>query len=681
MWAVIVKDPVFQEHNRRSTDLRDRFRNAYPDLYQAAGYKPRAPPKKKDGLARATADDQLVTGPVRRKRRHTSQGILRGGTKSVPQSAAPSEDEGASSGEEEDVAGLRPRTRSSSIAPKRSSSAMTRPAPVQDSDDLMDSLLSLDPNSSSDMEGHLSSGLDTPTHSSHNAWSVTNGSPTSSHLSSDYLVSNQSSPFQSSRGADGFSSFGTIGKSAWGGDWFSANPRMDPTSGHPSAASLFDHSFSPSSPFSFNHLSHGVLDRYDLVPASIPHDFLSEAGVGETHSTFSDDLMPSRGFTHHSNYAGDLIFGARSYLQQNNYYGDSSLSMGLGLTGMTPATSAISPAMTSIDEFAGITLNDHQSPDQSQAMEGVMDSPSKECAPPHAESSGSGGFGNFQGAFALDDLVDLSQELHVTPPGTPHQQRSQRHRSAVNLGNQYSMHGRSISVPPNDARGAGGNTSTSMPQRPAHLNTTSQPDLNEHHNFFSLAPPLTARQSMPPPPAQSMMHQQAGFLTPSASYSSLPGGDTYGLSFLDLHYYNNGGGGGWMGNTTDSMEQRQTSHDLPSSSSPASPPMIPKTESAPSVLGFAPASQSGGSTLMRSYSTGRSVRQQSQHAAPSMHQRGQSATVVCPQDLMLSNSNSSGPGDDDLSGSLSLNGMGSGTIGRRHQRASWDGTRMLGSAS
>ncbi|KAK1232342.1 hypothetical protein PQX77_004527, partial [Marasmius sp. AFHP31] len=47
VWAAIVKDPIFQEQNRRSTDLRDRFRNAYPDLYQAAGYKPRNSAKKK----------------------------------------------------------------------------------------------------------------------------------------------------------------------------------------------------------------------------------------------------------------------------------------------------------------------------------------------------------------------------------------------------------------------------------------------------------------------------------------------------------------------------------------------------------------------------------------------------------------------------------------------------------
>ncbi|KAF8654752.1 hypothetical protein AX16_003407 [Volvariella volvacea WC 439] len=154
VWAAIVKDPIFQEQNRRSTDLRDRFRNAFPELYQAAGYKPRNSSKKKalEGVSgtgvsastatsllggtpasvttvnpgslglmssaalsmrhfmtgRAATDDQLslsTTGPVRSRRRAhtTSQGLgaLRGGTKSVPQSNAGSEDE-YSSGEEDD---------------------------------------------------------------------------------------------------------------------------------------------------------------------------------------------------------------------------------------------------------------------------------------------------------------------------------------------------------------------------------------------------------------------------------------------------------------------------------------------------------------------------------------------------------------------------------------------------
>lgn len=110
MWATIVKDyPIFQEQNRRSTDLRDRFRNAFPELYQLAGYKPRNN-KKTSATASVTGgskkaamamDDQQVStsGPVRsRKRAHTHQGLLRGGTKSVPQSTACSEDD--ESGEE-----------------------------------------------------------------------------------------------------------------------------------------------------------------------------------------------------------------------------------------------------------------------------------------------------------------------------------------------------------------------------------------------------------------------------------------------------------------------------------------------------------------------------------------------------------------------------------------------------
>ncbi|KAG6828470.1 hypothetical protein H0H92_007836 [Tricholoma furcatifolium] len=139
VWAAIVKDPVFREQGRRSTDLRDRFRNAFPMLYQAAGYKPRnsggttAAAKKRMGSVmpgdeggvdagfdagtvpgigktqtRAATDDQLLTsstGPVRTRRRaHTSSGgpLFRGGTKSVPQSTACSEDEDDTNTSEED---------------------------------------------------------------------------------------------------------------------------------------------------------------------------------------------------------------------------------------------------------------------------------------------------------------------------------------------------------------------------------------------------------------------------------------------------------------------------------------------------------------------------------------------------------------------------------------------------
>lgn len=46
-WAVIAREPVF-EGRRKSTDLRDRFRNAFPELYQLAGYKARTRSTRKD---------------------------------------------------------------------------------------------------------------------------------------------------------------------------------------------------------------------------------------------------------------------------------------------------------------------------------------------------------------------------------------------------------------------------------------------------------------------------------------------------------------------------------------------------------------------------------------------------------------------------------------------------------
>ena len=56
---MIQKDPTLGLTHRRSTDLRDRFRNAFPDKYVGAGFKP--PPAKKrrregpeDGIAEET---------------------------------------------------------------------------------------------------------------------------------------------------------------------------------------------------------------------------------------------------------------------------------------------------------------------------------------------------------------------------------------------------------------------------------------------------------------------------------------------------------------------------------------------------------------------------------------------------------------------------------------------------
>ncbi|KAL0952900.1 hypothetical protein HGRIS_007118 [Hohenbuehelia grisea] len=685
VWATIVKNPVFQEQGRRSTDLRDRFRNAFPDLYQAAGYKPRAAVGKKKEMSvppvpplptvnlsnmspvdptvtitastswtrpriplptRSATDDQLTDiGPVRRRRR----AMLRGGSKSVPQSTAVSEDELEMEEDSDDDEVIEqqdkpaPRRRaqratfSSGTGPRRivkekkrarsssASAAMTfasASASVNAGETAMDLELdlgsskdvhpSLSSSSDLDMNGsfasHSHSGLDTPVHG-HATWS-----PTSSHLSTDLLTHatpamEPTSPFarrsemhnhtaatgngNPGGGDGGGGESSMIGKSAWGTqDWFSAKPRLDPSSSTSSISGASsntsftdldidierDSGFSPASPFSFNHLNHGVLDRYDLFPttsftnhhshshsvshASSPNhmahhqhghhhlgslfngsmderqdDFASvcsDAGFGDRDglSTFSDDLggpgyshTGFKGFTHHSSEAGDLIFGARTHQPQQGYYGMSALGLGLGLSGsfgfgmgssgfgLSSSTSGMDMAtdgmgdlglgldldggmppppppgpslhpmqmhqstLPGIDEIelTSITLDDHLPSEngQDQTMSDITSSSFTSKDDMQALSStdhaGTGLESTARETYELtsiEDILDLSQHDvdpsgNATPPGTPLSQAQgrpsslyQRAMSAFGT-NPFQMpsnHGRSISVPPSEAR-------------------------------------------------------------------------------------------------------------------------------------------------------------------------------------------------------------------------------------
>ena len=579
-WATIVKDPIFQEQNRRSTDLRDRFRNAFPHLYQAAGYKPRSSIKKRvEGPMRA-ADDNLsqmsTAGPVRSRRQTQSRtGYLRGGTKSVPQSTVCSEDEDSSAGEEDDddsrfkrpatpvlkdhssttppLSSVRasPNSKVSTPAcgpspPASAPAAVSTPGssgdPYMETNDDMD-LVTIEteplnipdfmPNDAhSDIEA-WSSGVNTPTHSSTAAWSIAGASPTSSHLS-DFLMnatsstsndpSNASSPFLQRRHVGLGNNM--IGKSAWGHDWFSSNPRLDASSAG-SGPSFIDNSFSPASPFSFHpHLNHGVLDRYDLFPPSIPNDICSDAGLGDSHTTFSDDHGPGTGGVggasaggtgfkgYHSEIAGDLISGAGSRMQSfsslplsslyepfgSSFASGGSGILGLGLEGI-PEDAGIHPmqldASTStfsgIDELGltGISLNDNLEsargrPSTNRQAEDAMDdgtsddalsvnfglrSPDKNRQQPpsqHGTEKIEPESSILGDSFNLEDLVDMSNDLqHETPPATPimaHSRSLRRSSQGAILQNFdghaiSSSHHRSISVPPSEARNAGGGDS------------------------------------------------------------------------------------------------------------------------------------------------------------------------------------------------------------------------------
>ncbi|KAH9943664.1 hypothetical protein B0H21DRAFT_810316 [Amylocystis lapponica] len=545
VWATIVKDPVFQEQNRRSTDLRDRFRNAFPDLYQAAGYKPRTSAKRKGQTpqpVRAATDDQLpvasAPGPVRRNRRHTTQGLFRGGTKSVPESTTCSEDEDSSDGEEETPGSIL-MDAALSILPDEGPSTTDSFASEMDMpiDTMGDPLAIPDfiPSSSlsemTDSSQAWSSAIDTPLHGGWTAATNT-ASPTSSHLSSaDYFLNN--SPFRG-RG-DGASMM--IGKSAWGTqDWLSPNPRLEPSAASSSSSSYIGgFSPTPSSPFSFAHLNHGVLDRYDLFP-SYAHDFASasEVGVGDTHSTFSDPdiFAPSsfRGFTHHSNTAGDLIFGARTHQPHQPFdYGPGFGfgSAGLGLSGMQQPPSAglhpmqlHTPALPGIDEIELTSIRLDDQVDPHDPMEGAVDT----AVPGDCED---------MGVFnlpqqTLDELVGLTQELHATPPGTPQMSS----RSLRTAGVHFSTaHNRSVSVPPSEHRAMMPRAAQTQVLRPKPLleptRSLSLMDLIPLHPNDMLA-----SQVQPPPPGAA------------SSYTTdclRPPGDNYDLPFLDLHYWTHAG--------------------------------------------------------------------------------------------------------------------------------------------
>ncbi|KAI0053499.1 hypothetical protein FA95DRAFT_1481607 [Auriscalpium vulgare] len=528
VWATIVKDPIFQEQNRRSTDLRDRFRNAFPELYQAAGYKPRnsASARKKSGAGvRAATDEQIhaarETGPARRKRRYTTQGFLRGGTKSVPLSPTVSDEEDSSGDDEEEDTPFK-TSMSSSVPELVDTPSEEMQAPSMESFEV--EMQGLDPLSMSDFMPSSSqslsemtdsstsqtwSTLDTPVHSTA-TWSTSNaaGSPASPH---DFLLD---SPYMRRNGGGGLN---LIGKSAWGtSDWLSANPRLESAS--PSYYSGM--SPTPSSPasFSFAALNHNVLDRYDLFPShshGYGHDLASsDAGRAESYSALSDPEMgmaPSafRGFTHHSTYAGDLIFGARTHQPDYgtglafglNGFGGLGFGAGAGTGGLGLSGTSIhpmqmhTPALPGIDEIelTSINLNDG---DPVISATDSMDTEDK----PHAVEDFSTVRLPMQTADEISGL--LQHDLIDTPPGTP----VRSHRGMPAHGHTL-QHNRSLSVPPPEHR---------------FLHTAN----------FHTSPvhaPLTPTRSL----SLELGAQAQGVVEPWRVGPS----DFNDLPFLDLHYY------------------------------------------------------------------------------------------------------------------------------------------------
>ncbi|KZV83953.1 hypothetical protein EXIGLDRAFT_683325 [Exidia glandulosa HHB12029] len=365
LWAQIAQDPIFLAQQRRSTDLRDRFRNAFPELYEAAGYKPRTPSKKGPGSVHSTRSSE---GPSKQENARASRGVRRRltypGVIDVASSLQPSDSADYSSGDEDQHPNTSDRQR-----PHRASSSHQLQTPdvplcVAPADTLQHAECSRSTpcRSTSPLPEHDSVSMSSQSHMFSGP-----GSPSSPRLG--FMTPDLS------RDEDG-------AKGSWPSfDWL-------PSDGQ----ARLPHALTASSLFSANMFGsynsgphQDVLDRYDLYSSplsSAPHtlgDYASEMGMGGSFSEADMDLnafagpASSMGFTHHSHVAGDLIFASHhgGHLQHGHgfslessqgyrpHYGDnapaaesSTHADSLGLSNVPFAVPAGSDAPTPFDPHA-----------------------------------------------------------------------------------------------------------------------------------------------------------------------------------------------------------------------------------------------------------------------------------------------------------------------------------------
>lgn len=662
VWSTIVKDPIFQEQKRRSTDLRDRFRNAFPHLYQAAGYKPRSQPKKKKrgdasvSAPRATADDQLLptrmATPAHRRRSRTTSGY----SYSVPQSTAGSEDEDSSDEDDEITEGKKQTTQPTEMKemtpqpdvmpfnPEAMLNEVTMHT-IEQLDDL--SYTEFLPDTSQTIsESTTEQSLWSPGQRSPlpiDSWSsaatTTTASPTSSHLSvNDHFMEPSFNTIGRREGMN------MIGKSAWDpSDWLSGNPRLDPSGTSSSNSSYADgQSPPPASPFSFSHLSHGIMDRYDLFQnSSFPHDFASEVGASDAYSTFSDpELFPTqsmRGFTHHSDYAGDLIFGARTHqplVPMSSY-------SGLGLSGIHDQPAGINPmqlhtpSLPGIDELASIRLDDDEPMTTSNSPVDVSIHKEKRNSslsydtdlsslihlPPQTMEEIAG---------LSTDASPMDSESAATPPATP--ALGSRSSRELHSGSYSSLHSRSMSVPPFER------VVTRPPPPAGHA--TPHPAPTRSQSLFDVpqeSDPASLHSSQLPHSPSSTL-SASSYINTSLISDSFKSLDLTDLIFLDLHAPSIEMG------THDSTSTDESRKGL-------------ALDLAHMDVGLSPASNlvmkmelsATNSPVFQTDTIGRSA---------VAHHRVQSQTAVSPKDLFLNYNN----------------GNSEGSCNPKNKRASWGGS-------
>lgn len=469
VWAVIAKSPALA--SRRSTDLRDRFRNAFPDLYEKAGYKPRPtrPLKKKrgddDGLPASFKSPEMNSGVDRSLPIHVSPDHLQSQEMLMDQkpilASTPEEDDDLA------VAGLTAEE-SSNEFPK---------TPLMDTDD-PDYEQSEDIKGFGQHDGGNNASLSLPPSSDSSNVPSRQRSPSNAqntdrgeHFATQRQQQQQQQPQsphqhpqQQLNQHQPMGDPSKLGNAAWysqrwlsGTQGYGEHATESNTNGLFGSHAQFSHldpGYGSNSGLGLNGLgplTHGglngldfefglsaggwanqqtIIDRYDLPSSSSQLLMHSEAAIGDTGSSISgmDDYNANlqMSLSSHHRYAGDLFHGRGVGFGGNGGFllggtgpdGMPSFAragIDLGALGHHPNASRSSSALGAGMGIAGINLaSAAQSPEMAQALRQDLNNLE---AIEHLEAVlGNSVLGS---PSSVDPSKTLLHDGSTPPPGTP----------------------------------------------------------------------------------------------------------------------------------------------------------------------------------------------------------------------------------------------------------------------
>ncbi|KAG8832860.1 hypothetical protein FRC17_000515 [Serendipita sp. 399] len=455
VWALIAKHPALS--SRRSTDLRDRFRNAFPDLYERAGYKPRPtkPVKRRKGeevITSVTPQVRLQPGtskPIASSQIRELSTVREMSMEPIESSGSPDDDDSF------DAAG-----------PMTGDSGNDQPkTPQMETDPCTDTSGNFTPHkgyvheNATSMPATTSSEISVRSPGQH-------PQPNSSHLNpNDHLSTTQQSPAHQQQSPvhhlhpvhqQTIDDLRGLNQAWYPARWLSGtqggysdestiNQHTQSQQSHVSSGGGLG--LNPGLPLGFGLLAGGwanqqtIIDRYDLPSSSSQFihggEFQSEAAIGDTGSSISglDDYAANSqmSLSSHHRYAGDLFLargagyggGGWGAWASNNFgfmlgvephdmpsFGRAAMDMGAPVSHSSRAASvsgaSIGPHPSGLD-IASAT----QSPEPGQMLRHDVGLDPIDGLEAVLESSILGS------PHPMDPTKTLVHEVATPPPGTP----------------------------------------------------------------------------------------------------------------------------------------------------------------------------------------------------------------------------------------------------------------------